>query len=77
MAPRFADRTTLLRDEHAALRADLAGLTARAGEADVSDAWWQELLAGFHEFSKALMQHETKENELLQDVFDEDVGSKD
>lgn len=77
MAPRFADRTILLREEHTALRADLAGLAARADEADVGDAWWQELLAGFHEFSKALMQHENKENELLQDVFDEDVGSKD
>jgi iron-sulfur cluster repair protein YtfE (RIC family) len=77
MAPRFVDRTTELREEHAALRAELQGLAKRAGDAKVDDAWWRELHDGFHAFSRGLMQHENKENELLQDVYDEDVGSKD
>ena len=76
-APRFADRTTALRDDHVELRKQVRGLAEVARSAEASDAWWKQLDEGFHEFSKSLMHHENLENELLQDTYDEDVGSKD
>ncbi len=76
-APRYADRTNALREEHTQLRAQAADLAAAARSGEGSDSWWQQLDKDFHEFSRFLMRHENLENELLQDVYDEDVGSKD
>ena len=76
-APRYADRTNALREEHVRLLKQIRGLADAARRGEPSDSWWKELEDGFHDFSKSLMHHENQENELLQDTYDEDVGSKD
>lgn len=76
-APRFSERADALRREHERLRAQMAELIAAGRAGGASDAWWQQLNDTFHEFSRSLMQHENRENELLQEAYGEDVGSKD
>jgi hypothetical protein len=42
-----------------------------------SESWWRELNSRFHVFSKELMHHEGEENQLLQEAYQDDIGSKD
>ena len=48
---------------------------ARAG-AD-SQEWWRELKTRFHVFSTQLMHHESEENSLLQQAYQDDIGAHD
>jgi iron-sulfur cluster repair protein YtfE (RIC family) len=75
--PRHAERCKSLREEHTWLLASIRELNEQASLGDDSDDWWQRLESKFHEFSKELMQHESKENELVQKVYTEDIGPAD
>ena len=77
LAPRFSEQTDELREEHAQLNSELDELAKLAGTEAGSDEWWQRLEQGFHHLGKHLMHHEHKENELLQDAYEDDIGSKD
>lgn len=76
-APRLTERTEQLRQEHVQLRAAIGKLAELAASGDTSSDWWQQLETAFHQFSTQLMHHETKENELLQEAYTEDIGSQD
>lgn len=72
-APRLSDRATEVKHEHAWLNNVMRELIDYADD-DLCDDWWQRLETKFHEFSKALMHHENKENELLLEAYDDDIG---
>lgn len=76
-APRLADRANAICDEHLPLLAQVRDMAALALDKADTDDWWQKLSHDFHEFSKALMHHESKEMELMQETYGEDIGSKD
>jgi len=76
-APRVTEITNELRDEHNSFRETIRGLAETAANGDASAEWWHRLEHDFHSFSTELMHHESKENELLQDVYTDDIGSAD
>lgn len=73
-APRMSDRADELKNEHVDLGARVVELVTIASE---EDELCKSLDTKFHDFSKALMQHESKENELLLDAYEDDIGSAD
>lgn len=76
-APRVSDKVETLIAEHNELSVDLSGLVELASGAQGSAEDWEEANTRFESFTARLMQHETVENELMQEVFTEDIGSKD
>lgn len=76
-APRVADRAATLLGEHCQLREMLDDLIARTRQGGGSLTRWDEVSASFVEFRARLNDHEQRENELMQEVFTEDIGSKD
>ena len=76
-APRLADQAGQLCQEHVQLMEAMDQLNQLAGTQTGSAEWWQQLADRFHLLSKDLMHHEHKENELLQDAYENDIGSKD
>lgn len=76
-APRFASKVEQLIVEHTELSAKVEQLAKMADEYDGSETQWKELAQAFQAFRERLLQHENVENELLQSVFTEDLGSKD
>lgn len=86
LAPRLSERAEALRVEHAWLNNRLLELIQCADSGCASDCANSDsncdderltLEAKFHEFSKELMQHERKENELLMEAYGDDIGASD
>ena len=75
--PRFGNRTQALQNEHVQLLAAVRKLAETSLAEGDSDDWWRRVEGEFHEFSKDLMRHESKENELLQDTLSVDIGAED
>lgn len=73
-APRMSDRADELKNEHVDLGAMVVELVTIANE---ENELCKSLDTKFHDFSRALMQHESKENELLLDAYEDDIGSAD
>jgi iron-sulfur cluster repair protein YtfE (RIC family) len=73
-APRMSDRADAIENEHVDLSTAVDELVSVASK---ESELCKTMEAGFHDFSKALMHHETKENELLLDAYEEDIGSAD
>lgn len=76
-APRLSEPAKQVSQEHARLLADFSELTERAGQGDGTAEWWDKMGTQFHDVSKQLMEHEHREQELLQRAFTEDVGTGD
>lgn len=76
-SPRLSDRAEKVRDEHATLLSDFQTLRALAAQGETDDAWWSRLDSEFHRISKELMHHEHREEDLLQESFNDDVGTGD
>jgi len=76
-APQLASRADRLYHEHEDLlqRADELCRFAAAGSPSLT--WWRELSCRCHEFSRDLMHHESEENQLLQAVYQDDIGTTD
>ncbi len=76
-APRVSDRVAILLAEHGELRAEVhqivQGAKSRSGTAED----WEQLASQVEVFTGKLMAHERAENELVQEVFTDDIGSKD
>jgi iron-sulfur cluster repair protein YtfE (RIC family) len=74
--PQRAATIRELRAEHAVLLARLKQLRQHVqGELGPDD--WQQLEQGFREFANVLCHHETRENELLIDAYEQDLGDQD
>jgi hypothetical protein len=76
-APRLKTRADALLEEHAAMSRELKKLRRHAKHGVVSDEWWSQLNAEFESFWQLFCQHERSENELVQEAFHDDIGSKD
>ena len=76
-SPHLAERATELRDQHTHLLETSQALARRSREIEQQSNWWEEMEERFHRFSKQLMHHETAENHLLQECYDEDIGAED
>ncbi|NLX56787.1 MAG: hemerythrin domain-containing protein [Planctomycetaceae bacterium] len=76
-APRVSNRVATLLAEHDELRAEMhqivQGTRSRSGTAED----WEQLASQVEVFTGKLMAHERAENELVQEVFTDDIGSKD
>ena len=77
LAPRLSDRVDTLRNEHSEFRSTMRDLNDLASRGEGSVEWLGQIEEKFHEFSKQLMHHETKENDLLQEAYCDDIGSQD
>ncbi len=75
-APRMSERAESIKREHTRLSDAMQELVCCAEEVERDDGR-QLLEAKFHDFSKELMHHETRENEMLLETYDDDIGSKD
>jgi len=76
-SPRVSDRVTLLLGEHGELRVAIHEILQEARQCTGTDEDWTRLVSGFEQFAARLMAHERTENELVQEVFTDDIGSKD
>lgn len=76
-APRLSGQAGQLCEEHISLREAVEELDRVAATKTGSASWWEEVTERFHRLSKKLMHHEHKENELLQDAYENDIGAKD
>ena len=76
-APNREAEVAHLRQEHERLLTQLTDLHRAAETAEFTTACWDHLEKGFHVFNTELCHHEARENELLQRIYDEDVGCND
>jgi hypothetical protein len=80
VAPYLTERCCTLRAEHGELYTDLVSLVERA-EQSLYERKLTALAAHipplFHQFHRRLMQHESLEMELVQEIFDSDIGTGD
>jgi iron-sulfur cluster repair protein YtfE (RIC family) len=75
-APHLSDKVSALISEHTEL-CKAIGELATASQCQGQPPEWDKISSGFGEFYDKLTSHESLENELLQQVFTEDIGSKD
>lgn len=76
-APWLAERADDLRTEHRQLLTVLTEVNDSLDLELPDDERWSRLDSQFHRFSQQLMQHESKENDLLLEAYEQDIGSKD
>lgn len=75
--PRLSERADEVRHEHADLLDDFQALKHLADAKTADAAWWDQLNSRFQSISKELMHHERREEDLLQESFNEDIGTGD
>ena len=76
-APNLTPQTHKLCAEHRAILHTVTELAQFAASGAGSESWWHELTPRFQAFSKQLMHHESAENSLLQQAYQEDLGTND
>ncbi len=76
-APRVCDRVKIMLAEHGELRAEIVQIVQDTEKSLGQSEDWDRLAASFRGFTAKLMNHEQTENELVQEVFTDDIGSKD
>ena len=76
-APHLKCSADKLCAEHQGMLHRASELARFAAAGTGSEAWWRELKSGFQVFSKQLMHHESHENALLQQAYQEDIGTND
>ena len=76
-APRLSERVDQLKQQHIELRSALAAINRKATAGDGTARWWDDLSKAFRDFSTDLMHHEQSENDLVQEAYTQDIGSKD
>jgi iron-sulfur cluster repair protein YtfE (RIC family) len=76
-APRVSDRVKIMLAEHGELRAEIHQIVQGTEKCGGTAENWDRLAVGFQAFAAKLMHHEQTENELVQEVFTDDIGSKD
>lgn len=76
-APRLKTRADALIEEHAAMSQQLAQLARYAQQGDGSVDWWSRMSDEFEAFWQTFCRHERSENDLVQEAFHDDIGSKD
>ena len=77
VAPRLKDEVDSLLEQHPRLRQHLEQMLRHTEGGTPSKQWWDEAQAQFEEFTARLVEHEKRENALLQEAFSRDVGTAD
>lgn len=77
LAPRLVERAEGISHEHRDLLSAFEKFSQRATAEEASPTWWEDTQREFHDLSKQLMDHEHREQELLQEAFDDDLGGGD
>lgn len=76
-APRVIERAESLRDEHVVLFDTIRQIADDAVEAHINRRWTQGftvVVDRFREFDERFQMHESQENALIQEAFDDDIG---
>lgn len=76
-APHRSDYIERLEAEHAEMRDKLRGLLKLVETSTLDSATWDAAEHQFRDFSNQLTHHEAAENDLVQRVYDEDLGAHD
>jgi iron-sulfur cluster repair protein YtfE (RIC family) len=76
-APQLTRQAHKLCAEHQEMLHTASELARFAAAGAGSETWWRELSSRFHVFGKQLMHHEGEENSLLQQAYQDDVGTHD
>lgn len=77
VAPRLASQAESLLEQHQHFRDRLEELIRRCRESTDLQAEAEQLQAAVDEFTWNLLRHEAEENDLIQQAYTEDIGSKD
>ena len=76
-APRLSERAEDVSREHIELLAAIESFRDTALGGTATGAWWERLNSEFHRLMKDLMHHERREQDLLQEAFNVDIGTAD
>lgn len=76
-APWLVDSAEALQGQHRQLRQTLASILAQLDRPRLTDVERMAVSAEFDNFVLQFQSHEDRENQLLQEAFDRDVGNKD
>jgi len=76
-APRLVARANELLAQHPKMCTRANDLLQLAGAEENAEAWWQKTQERFLAFKEELMMHEIKEDSLLQDAYQQDIGAND
>ncbi|MCP4195323.1 MAG: hypothetical protein GY768_32385 [Planctomycetaceae bacterium] len=77
MAPRLQHAIDLLRQEHEQLSQQLLTLCAGPPSEPLSTKDWEALKQTFQKFSVLYKDHETREQDLILEAYDDDLGRGD
>ena len=75
--PWLHERVQKLREDHEAMRGEIAGLVSCSEESRPALLWWSEVEHRFDELTRHLHHHERLEVALLQEAWTDDMGTKD
>lgn len=76
-APRLVTRANELLAQHPKMCTQATELCKLAAATERADDWWQETASRFQAFKKELLAHESKEDSLLQEAYQQDLGAND
>jgi iron-sulfur cluster repair protein YtfE (RIC family) len=76
-APQHSRRVGNLTQEHVELLGGLDSLIGLAGCGAGQPQYWRVLALRFEDFMRKLMHHESEENDVLQQAYQDDLGTKD
>jgi len=75
--PHLRERVDELHDQHPLLAAGIAELIDIVEGDPADEGWTASLKARFETFRTLFVEHEHGENELVQEAYEQDIGSKD
>ncbi|MCG8450927.1 MAG: hemerythrin domain-containing protein [Pirellulales bacterium] len=76
-APRFSQEIDSLTIEHSQLLSEALQLAEKANLDHDTEQWWAEIARDYEKFSKRLTDHEHQENKIVQQAYNEDIGTMD
>ncbi|MCA9246249.1 MAG: hemerythrin domain-containing protein [Planctomycetales bacterium] len=76
-APRLSERAETLKAQHATMRDDLSQLVELVDQVAAGQMSVNKLRENLNAFLRSLLDHESAENELVQEAYTDDIGSKD
>ena len=76
-APRLVARANELLAQHPKMCTQADKLLELAGAEENAEGWWQKTRERFLAFKEEVMRHESKEDGLLQEAYQQDIGAND
>lgn len=76
-APHLRSRAEVLQEEHLTLQEQIDKLHLLVHSGVESPSWWTRVESDFHVFAARLHDHEHAETQLVQEAFNQDIGTGD